>query len=355
MTHAASPQVGADTDTDTDTDAHAAARDTAPPHDASRRASILVVGDSMLDRYWQGAVERISPEAPVPVLRMGREWRRAGGAANVALNLRALGGDAADLDVTLATLLGEDEPGDALVQLMGEHGVAMQAVRCAEAPTTQKIRAVCRQQQLLRIDIEEPPPDRAARALIDLAIDLMPAHAWLVLSDYAKGALIDCQALIRRARRQQVRVLADPKGLDFERYRGAWLLKPNENEAAAVAGRWRDDADFNARMQRLRRTLEVEHLLVTRGERGMALFSADRTPLALAAHPREVYDPSGAGDTALAALAVALAQGQPLDVAMQRANCAAGIVVGRFGTASVTKAEVDAASDARAPSATRAP
>lgn len=298
---------------------------------------ILVAGDSMLDRYWQGTVDRISPEAPVPVLRMGGESQRAGGAANVAVNLRALGAE-----VTLVTLLGEDEAAVTLANLLSVHGVALEAVRCAEAPTTQKIRAVCRQQQLLRIDIEQPPPSAAAQALVDLTIDLLPRHPWLLLSDYAKGGLIDCPGLIRRARAQGVRVLADPKGLDFERYRGVWLLKPNESEAAAVTGRWQGEDDFCHRMQQLRQALDVQHLLVTRSERGMSLFSEQRAPLHLRATPREVFDVSGAGDTALAALACRLAAGHTLDDAVHWANRAAGIAVGKFGTATVSLEELAA-------------
>jgi rfaE bifunctional protein kinase chain/domain len=297
--------------------------------------SVLVVGDSMLDRYWQGAVDRISPEAPVPVLRFGREWQRAGGAANVAVNLRQLGCPA-----TLATLLGEDEAGARLSELLHENGVVLHAVRSNQVPTTQKIRAVCRQQQLLRIDIEVPAPDGGARALADLTRDLLPHHRWLVLSDYGKGCLWDIDGLLRRAKAHGVRSLVDPKGRDFERYRGAWLLKPNESEAATVTGAWHDEPDFEARMQRLRERLELSHLLVTRGERGMALFSADRAPLSVPAQAREVYDVSGAGDTVLAALASALAGGRPLDDAVRIANHAAGIVVGKFGTASVSRDEL---------------
>ena len=296
---------------------------------------ILVVGDSMLDRYWDGAVERISPEAPVPVLRKQREWVRAGGAANVAVNLAALQARA-----TLATVLGRDEAGELLERLVEERGVELRPVRSAQVATTQKIRAVCRQQQLLRVDVEDQVPADEALALADLVSDLLPSHPWLLLSDYRKGALRECALLMRRAAARGCKVLVDPKGSDFSCYRGAWLLKPNEAEALGVVGPCRDDEQFAERVAALRQSLDVQHLLVTRGERGMTLFSADATPRHVPAEQREVYDVSGAGDTVLAALAWALAEGEPLDDAVHIANHAAGIVVGKFGTASVSRREL---------------
>jgi rfaE bifunctional protein kinase chain/domain len=299
-------------------------------------APVLVVGDSMLDRYWDGTVERISPEAPVPVLRLVREWQRAGGAANVAINLCAL-----QCPATLATLIGADEAGAALTGLLQDGGVELRAVRSREFTTTQKIRAVCRRQQLLRVDIEQPPPATLAPALADLVGELLPRHRWVLLSDYAKGALHDSAALIGQARRHGCRVLVDPKGDDFTRYRGAWLLKPNQAEVEQVVGVAGDDADFDARMAALRDSLALEHLLVTRGERGMVLYATGRSPWRVPAEaPREVYDVSGAGDTVLAALAAALAAGESIDAAVAQANRAAGIVVGKFGTAAVSRSEL---------------
>jgi rfaE bifunctional protein kinase chain/domain len=296
---------------------------------------VLVAGDSMLDRYWEGAVERISPEAPVPVLRLGREWDRAGGAANVAMNLVAL-----RCPAVLATLIGDDEAGTALTALLEDAGVELLAVRGGGQVTTQKIRAVCRRQQLLRVDVEHPAPLAQARALADRVVDLLPRHRWLLLSDYGKGALADAAALVRRAGTRGCRVLVDPKGEDFDRYRGAWLLKPNEAEALRVTGSAHDEADFDTRMAALRSALEVDHLLVTRGERGLVLYSAGRAPLRVQGPALEVYDVSGAGDTVLAALACALAEGQTLDDAMAQANRAAGVVVGKFGTATVSREEL---------------
>ena len=302
----------------------------------NERARVLVVGDSMLDRYWDGSVERISPEAPVPVLRMGREWHCAGGAANVAVNLAAL-----DVQATLVTLLGDDEAGQRLAALLGDRAVMVHALRTPGSVTTQKIRAVCRQHQLLRVDIERPAAPQDCQALISLVADALPPHRWVLLSDYAKGALADSCALLRRIAERGARAIVDPKGDDFERYRGAWMIKPNENEARAAVGAWIDEADFEQRMAALRERVGVEHLLVTRSERGMVLFSAQRAPLYVRAAAREVFDLAGAGDTVLAALAAALAEGQTLDDALAFANQAAGIVVGKFGTASVSRAEIE--------------
>ncbi|MGS5087012.1 D-glycero-beta-D-manno-heptose-7-phosphate kinase [Hydrogenophaga sp. A37] len=305
-----------------------------PPHQPSSATAVttvLVVGDSMLDRYWDGAVERISPEAPVPVLHFGHEWERAGGAANVAANLVALGGR-----TTLATLLGKDDAGDRLARLMREEGIVLHELQCADMPTVQKIRAVCKHHQLLRIDIERQASSEAARSLCELACGLLPKHPWVVLSDYGKGALTGCERLIAQAREHGCRVMVDPKGKCFDPYRGAWLLKPNESEAAAVAGPWEDENGFQVAMEALRARLELNHLLVTRGERGMTLFSADRPVLQIPSVAREVFDVSGAGDTALAALAAFLAAGASLENAVRHANLAAGIAVGKIGTAVVS-------------------
>lgn len=299
----------------------------------------------MLDRYWDGAVDRVSPEAPVPVLHFGREWERAGGAANVAVNLAALGGR-----TTLATLLGQDEAGDRLARLMREEGIVLHELQCADMPTVQKIRAVCRHHQMLRIDIEQQATAEAARSLGELACGLLPSHPWVVLSDYGKGALAGCEHLIAQARAHGCRVMVDPKGTSFDRYRGAWLLKPNESEAAAVVGPWEDEHGFQMAMDALRERLDVTHLLVTRGERGMTLFSARRRVLQIPSVAREVFDVSGAGDTALAALAAFLSAGATLENAVRQANMAAGIAVGKVGTAVVSLDELVRA-DATTPTA----
>jgi rfaE bifunctional protein kinase chain/domain len=295
---------------------------------------ILIVGDSMLDRYWEGKVERISPEAPVPVLQVTRDFSRAGGAANVALNLVALGSDAA-----LLTLIGDDEAGRQLMHLMDEAGIELHAVGGSRHKTTQKIRCVALRHQLLRTDFEEPACDECVLSLMAASDAAMPWNGLVLLSDYAKGALRDSPGLIERAHDRGCRVIVDPKGRDFSRYRGAWLLKPNAAEIAACAGEWSSDAELVDKCERLRRDLDIEHLLVTRGEHGMTLVSRGGTHH-LRTEVREVYDVSGAGDIVLATLAHCLSRGDTLLDAMQWANRAAGIVVGKFGTASVTAAEL---------------
>jgi D-glycero-beta-D-manno-heptose-7-phosphate kinase len=289
------------------------------------RPRVLVVGDSMLDRYWSGSADRLSPEAPVPVLSLQARSSRAGGAANVALNLTAL-----ECEVTLLTLMGDDDAGRELLTLL--RGVSTRPVRCQA--TTEKIRAVTNRHQLLRIDIESEPQQASVDRLTRQAVASIAQGAeFVVLSDYAKGALGGCVEIIEAANDDGARVIVDPKGLDFTKYHGAWLLKPNEAEFSEVVGPWRDEAE-------LRATHRLGHLLVTRGERGMALFSGDAYPFTLEAERREVFDVCGAGDTVLATLAAMLARGSDIRAAVIAANRAAGIVVGRFGTSAVTLAEI---------------
>jgi rfaE bifunctional protein kinase chain/domain len=295
---------------------------------------ILVIGDVMLDRYWEGRVERISPEAPVPILQVMREFCRAGGAANVALNLVALGSE-----VALLTLLGEDDAGRELARLLREHRVELHAFGGTRYKTTQKIRCVALRHQLLRTDFDEPAADDCVLSLMAASADVLPCAGVVVLSDYGKGCLRQCAELIERASDRGCLVLVDPKGRDFAQYRGAWLLKPNEAETAAVVGEWADERDFRERALALRASLCIEHLLVTRGERGMTLFSANGVTH-LEADVREVYDVSGAGDTVIATLAHFVAGGASVQEAMCWANKAAGVVVGKFGTASVSLQEL---------------
>jgi D-glycero-beta-D-manno-heptose-7-phosphate kinase len=295
---------------------------------------ILIVGDSILDRYWEGKVERISPEAPVPVLQVTREFSRAGGAANVALNLVALGSD-----VALLTLLGDDEAGRELAGMLRERAVQVHGVGGSRHRTTQKIRCVALRHQLLRTDFEEPACDECVSLLMAACADVLPWHGVVVLSDYAKGCLRHCHELIEMACDRGCIVLVDPKGRDFERYRGAWLLKPNAAEVAAVVGEWSTEEEFRAKCSALRRDLALDHLLVTRGDQGMTLFANDGA-LHLPADVRDVYDVSGAGDTVLATLAHFIARGASAAEATRWANKAAGVVVGKFGTASVTLAEL---------------
>ena len=304
------------------------------PLEKLARSRVLVVGDVMLDRYWFGEVERISPEAPVPIVRVARREDRLGGAANVARNIVALGGQA-----TLVGVVGNDEPGDHIAQLLAEDGVADRMVRDATLPTTLKMRVLGRQQQMLRIDFEETPADSALNEVDDAVRALLAEHDVLVLSDYAKGVLARVPALIALAREAGVPVLVDPKGDDYQRYQGAALVTPNRAEMQQAVGRWRTEEELAERAQALREQLHLEALLVTRSEQGMTLFTqAGRNHVDAQAH--EVFDVSGAGDTVLATLAVMRAAGLDWPEAMDWANRAGGIVVGKLGTSIVTAGEL---------------
>lgn len=304
------------------------------PTQSITRARVLVVGDVMLDRYWFGEVDRISPEAPVPVVRVARREDRLGGAANVARNVAALGAKA-----TLIGVVGADEAGDRIERLASEAGVQADLIRDAEHPTTLKMRVLGRQQQLLRVDFEQHPAVAALDSIDSALADQVARHDVVVLSDYAKGALDRVSGLIAAARAAGVPVLVDPKGDDYARYRGATLVTPNRSEMQQAVGRWNTEAELTERAQRLRTELELETLLVTRSEQGMTLFTdAGREHVDAQAH--EVFDVSGAGDTVLATLAVMRAVGLPWLEAMRWANRAGGIVVGKLGTSIVTAAEL---------------
>jgi rfaE bifunctional protein kinase chain/domain len=304
------------------------------PAEAISHSRVLVVGDVMLDRYWFGEVERISPEAPVPVVRVARREDRLGGAANVARNVAALGGH-----VTLVGVLGEDEAGDSVRRLSAEAGIQAELVADPSLHTTLKMRVLGRQQQLLRVDFEQHPA-QAALDNVDAAFARHLAnHDIVVLSDYAKGVLARVESLIALARNAGVPVLVDPKGHDYTRYRGAALVTPNRSEMQEAVGRWSSEAELTDRAQRLRADLDLEALLVTRSEQGMTLFTdAGRDHIDAQAH--EVFDVSGAGDTVLATLAVSRAIDLPWVDAMGWANKAGGIAVGKLGTSIVTAAEL---------------
>ncbi len=297
-------------------------------------AHVLVVGDVMLDRYWFGDVSRISPEAPVPVVRVGRLEERPGGAANVARNVAALGAP-----VELLAVVGEDEAGAILVRLLGEERVRARLTRDAALHTTVKLRVIGRQQQLLRIDFEDlPAPSALESKLNDFEACLRDTQV-VILSDYAKGALTHVDRMIGTARAAGKTVLVDPKGDDYEKYRHATLLTPNRSEFREVVGTWKSEADFVARAQKLRAELEVAALLVTRSEEGMTLIGADEV-LHVPTVAKEVFDVSGAGDTVIATLGVMLAAGLSLAEAVHWANRAAGIVVGKLGAAVVRPDEL---------------
>jgi len=295
---------------------------------------ILVVGDVMLDRYWFGEVSRISPEAPVPVVKVGRTEERPGGAANVARNCAALGAR-----VSLLSVVGADEAGQNLARLMTDSGIECSLHEDAKLSTTVKLRVVGRQQQLLRIDFENAPDHEVLQAkLADFESKLAVCDV-VILSDYGKGGLTHITEMIRLARAAGKQVLVDPKGEDYARYAGATLLTPNRSEMRQVVGRWKDDAELALKATRLRDELQLGALLVTRSEEGMTLF-ADGGIAHEPAVAREVYDVSGAGDTVIATLAVMLGCGLSLPQAMRQANLAAGIVVGKLGTATCSLEEL---------------
>jgi rfaE bifunctional protein kinase chain/domain len=298
------------------------------------KARLLVVGDVMLDQYWFGEVSRISPEAPVPVVRIGRMEERPGGAANVARNATALGAQ-----VQLLAVIGEDEPGASLERLLAGEGVHVHLTRDPALSTTVKLRVVGRQQQLVRIDFENLPAANALQAKLADFESRLPQAQVVILSDYAKGALTHVERMIQATRAAGRPVLVDPKGDDYDKYRQATLLTPNRNEFRTVVGSWKSDADFEARGQRLRERLEIEALLVTRSEEGMSLFLKDQV-LHVPAVAKEVFDVSGAGDTVIATIGVVLATGAPLAEAVRWANKAAGIVVSKLGTAVVRPDEL---------------
>ena len=300
------------------------------------RVRVLVVGDVMLDRYWFGNVNRISPEAPVPVVHVQRTEERPGGAANVARNITALEGDA-----TLLAVVGEDEAAASLERLLAADKVKSSLHRDPELSTTVKLRVIGQHQQLLRIDFERPPSHEALSAKLDEYDRLVDAADAVVLSDYGKGGLEHVQKMIARARARRKPVLVDPKGDDYSRYRGATLLTPNRSEFREVAGRWSDEADFARRAQKLRIDLDLEALIVTRSEEGMSLFTANESHHE-ATQAREVFDVSGAGDTVIGVLSLMVASGADLPSAMRVANQAAGIVVGKLGTAVVHRDELAA-------------
>ncbi|MBP4048723.1 D-glycero-beta-D-manno-heptose-7-phosphate kinase [Chromobacterium violaceum] len=298
------------------------------------RAKVLVVGDVMLDRYWFGDVSRISPEAPVPVAKIGRSEERAGGAANVARNIAGLGGKA-----TILSVVGDDEAADALERLLGDDGIVTSFKRDANIATTVKLRVVARQQQLIRLDFEDAPSHEILADKLEEFTDIVAAHDVVILSDYGKGGLTHVAEMIQLARAAGKPVLIDPKGDDYSKYAGATLLTPNRSEFRQVAGSWKDEASLTAKAQALRAELNLDALLVTRSEEGMTLFRADGA-LHQPTFAREVYDVSGAGDTVIGTLGLALAAGQPLPVAMNLANAAAGVVVGKLGTAVCSQQEL---------------
>ena len=302
-------------------------------------ARVLVVGDVMLDRYWQGPTGRISPEAPVPVLRVEDETRRPGGAANVAMNLGALG-----VDVTLVGLVGDDEHARLLEAQLRDGGVTPALQRVTTHPTICKLRVLSQRQQLIRLDFERPFTPAETVGLRERFADALTRVDAVIVSDYAKGTLGEVEDLIALARDRGVPVLVDPKGTDWRRYRGATLLTPNLPEFRQVAGEViAEDTDIETAARHLAASLDLDALLVTRGDQGMTLVPAQGEARHLPAHAREVYDVTGAGDTVIALLGAVLAAGLDMGEATSLANLAASLVVAKVGTASVTIGELEAA------------
>ena len=305
---------------------------------AQPQAAVLVVGDCMLDRYWDGRVERISPEAPVPVLHMRAESNRAGGAGNVAANARDLGAA-----VELLGVVGNDDAGRAFRKLVEAAGIVDRLVVSANAVTTMKLRVVSQKHQLLRVDFEEPVHASVAASVGEQFARVMARCDCVVFSDYAKGALGGVSEMIRLSKAAGKVVVVDPKGADFRKYAGADVITPNQGELAQITGHWHDEEDLSRRAFALRRELSIDSLLLTRSERGMSLFTqveGVERRFDLPAEAREVFDVTGAGDTVIAALAVMLGEGRALLDAVQAANRAAALVVGKFGTSSVKRAEL---------------
>jgi D-beta-D-heptose 7-phosphate kinase/D-beta-D-heptose 1-phosphate adenosyltransferase len=299
------------------------------------QSGVLIIGDVMLDRYWGGPTTRISPEAPVPVVKVNNIEERPGGAANVAMNIAALGGDA-----HLVGLVGDDEPAKALEATLASLKVHCDFVTLPEFPTITKLRVMSRGQQLIRLDFEESFHDVPAEPLISRMQATLSKVKAVVLSDYAKGALEHVQLMIQEARKVNVPVFIDPKGADFERYRGATLLTPNMLEFETVVGKVKDEDDLVEKGQQIIEEFDFEALLVTRSEHGMTLLRRDMEPLHLPTLAREVFDVTGAGDTVISVLAASVSTGKPLDEACALANAAAGVVVGKLGTSTLSTIEL---------------
>ena len=298
------------------------------------QAKVLVVGDVMLDRYWYGAVDRISPEAPVPVVRITREENRLGGCANVAFNAVSVGAQA-----SLLSVVGDDEASHLLQDLIAKSGITPYFGRDAQLKTTVKLRVIGRQQQLLRVDFENTPQNEVLSSQTQQFMQLLADHPVVLFSDYGKGGLAHVTDMIAAARKANKAVLIDPKGSDFSRYAGATCITPNRAELQQVVGGWNSEEELSTKAHNLRNELQLDAVLLTRSEEGMTLFDAQGVAH-IAAQAREVFDVTGAGDTVIATLAALVAAGMSLREAMTWANRAGGVVVGKFGTATVSYEEL---------------
>ena len=298
-------------------------------------ARLLVIGDVMLDRYWHGSATRVSPEAPVPVVKVNNREDRPGGAGNVALNIAALGSG-----TRLLGVVGKDESGDELQSRLNAAGVLCDFLQCPDKPTITKLRVISQHQQLIRLDFEQGFEKSDVADLLPRATELIKGTKALVLSDYAKGVLQDVGPLVELGRKQDVPIIVDPKGTDFEKYSGATLITPNLNEFEAVVGHCANEDELVKKGLQLVSQLQLEALLITRGEHGMTLIRPDSPELHLPARAQEVFDVTGAGDTVISVLAAAMASGETLADATALANLAAGLVVGKLGTAAISGPEL---------------
>ena len=296
---------------------------------------ILVVGDVMLDRYWFGDVDRISPEAPIPIAKIKKIEDRPGGAANVARNIANLGGN-----VTLLSVVGLDEGSQTLQALLQAENVNVILKSDPSISTIIKIRVLSRNQQLIRIDFEETPSHEILTEILETYINIIHNYDVIVLSDYGKGGLSHTQTMIKVAKEHNKIILIDPKGDDYNKYKGATLITPNKNELRAVIGSWLNETELQAKTKVLQNNLGLDYLLLTRSEEGMTLFNLDGSNTSYPTHAKEVYDVSGAGDTVIATLSLMLANKIEINQAVQIANIAAGIVVGKLGTATTTQKEL---------------
>jgi D-beta-D-heptose 7-phosphate kinase/D-beta-D-heptose 1-phosphate adenosyltransferase len=299
------------------------------------QARVLVVGDLMLDRYWSGSTCRVSPEAPVPVVHVNEIEERPGGAGNVALNVTALGAQCA-----LLAVVGKDEAADRLRQLLKQSGVASELLEDEDSQTITKLRVLSQHQQLLRLDFEQTESTASRKPLLNKLRALLPAYDVVVFSDYGKGALVDIRDMIHACKLAGKPALVDPKGSDFDKYRRATVITPNAGEFQAVVGDCHTDEELDSKALQLADTLDIQAILITRGERGMSLVSTGREALHIPTEAKEVFDVTGAGDTVIATLASAMAAGCVLEYAVHLSNIAAGVTVAKLGSATVTVAEL---------------
>lgn len=298
------------------------------------QARVLVIGDVMLDRYWFGSVNRISPEAPVPIAKIGKTEARPGGAANVARNISSLSGC-----VDLISVIGDDAAAKELENILQDDGVKTYLTPDRDYSTTVKLRILAQNQQLIRVDFEEEPSHEILLQALDTYEKLLPNASTVILSDYGKGGLVHTCQMIEEANKAGIKILVDPKGSDYARYKNATLITPNKKELEMVVGKWKSEEELHNKAFALKKGLNLQYLLLTRSEEGMTLFLED-TFVNYPALTQEIYDVSGAGDTVIATLGLMLAKDIPIAEAVFIANVAAGVVVGKVGTATLSREEL---------------